>query len=170
NGQVADFATSVIGGFVFIIPAYGQLLLPNPNIGVADFITNSAKYRYNSLQAEVRRRFSGGLTFQANYTFQKTLTDAPGTGQTRFEPLISNQLGSDYEYGIADYDTTHVFNFNAIYELPFGKGKRFFAAAGSWLDRLVGGWQVTSIIRWSSGNPLSIIDPRVTLNRTGRST
>jgi hypothetical protein len=169
NGQPGDFATSVIGGFVFIIPAYGQLLLPNSGTGVVDVLTNSAKYRYNALQTEVRRRFSGGMTFQANYTFQKTLTDAPGTGQTRFEPLISNTLGSDYEYGIADYDTTHVFNFNAIYELPFGKGKRWGSDAGAWMDRLIGGWQVTSIIRWDSGAPFSITDPRGTLNRTGRS-
>ena len=169
NGQPADFATSVIGGFVFIIPAYGQLLLANPNTGVVDLLNNSAKYRYNSLQTEIRRRFSEGLTFQANYTFQKTLTDAPGTGQTRFEPLISNTLGSDFEYGIADYDTTHVFNFNAIYELPFGRGKRFGTDAGGLLDRLIGGWQVTSIIRWTSGAPFSVTDPRGTLNRAGRS-
>jgi hypothetical protein len=145
------------------------LFLNNPNTGVADLLNNSAKYRYNALQTEIRRRFSQGLTFQANYTFQKTLTDAPGTGQTRFEPLIDNALGRDLEYAIADYDTTHVFNLNAIYELPFGRGKRWGTDAGSWMERLIGGWQVTSIIRWDSAAPFTIADPRGTLNRGGRS-
>ncbi len=145
-----------------------NVLLANPNTGVADLLTNSAKSRYNALQAEIRRRFSDGLTFQANYTFQKLLTNAPGTGQTRFEPLIDNAQ-PDLEYGIGDQDTTHVFNLNTIYELPFGKGKRFFSGANGFLDRLIGGWQTTSIIRLSSGAPFSITDPRGTLNRAGRS-
>jgi hypothetical protein len=145
-----------------------SVLLNNRNTGVVDLLRNGAKYRYNALQTEIRRRFSGGLSFQANYTFQKSLTDAPGTGQTRFEPLIDNAQ-PNLEYAIADTDTTHVFNLNMIYELPFGKGKRFAGDANGLTDRLVGGWQVTSIIRLSSGTPFSITDPRGTLNRAGRS-
>jgi hypothetical protein len=145
-----------------------SVLLNNPNTGVADLLTNSAKAKYNALQAEVRRRFSNGLAFQANYTFQKLLTDAPGTGQTRFEPLIDN-ANPGAEYAIGDTDTTHVFNLNAIYELPFGRGKKFGSNAGQWLDRLIGGWQFTSIVRIDSEAPFSITDPRGTLNRVGRS-
>ncbi len=145
-----------------------NVLLNNPNTGVVDLITNQSKFRYNALQTEIRRRFSGGFTFQANYTFQKALADSPGVGQTRFEPLIDNAQ-PDLEYAIADTDTTHVFNLNMIYELPFGKGKRFVGDANGLVDRIVGGWQVTSIVRWSSGTPFSITDPRGTLNRAGRS-
>ena len=145
-----------------------NVLLNNPNTGVADLLTNSAKSRYNALQAEIRRRFSHGLALQANYTFQKLLTDAPGTGQTRFEPLIDN-ANPHAEYAIGDIDTTHVFNLNAIYELPIGRGKRFGSDAGPWLDRLIGGWQVTSILRFDSEAPFSITDPRGTLNRLNRS-
>jgi hypothetical protein len=145
-----------------------SVLLPNPNTGVADLLKNGAKFRYNALQTEVRRRFTSGLTFQANYTFQKTLTDAPGTGQTRFEPLIDNAL-PDLEYAIADFDTTHILNLNTIYELPFGRGKKFFSGAGGFLEHLVGGWQATSIIRLDSGAPFSFTDPRGTLNRAARS-
>lgn len=145
-----------------------NVLLNNPNTGVADLLLNGARFRYNALQTEVRRRFTDGLTFQANYTFQKALTDAPGTGQTRFEPLIDNAL-PNLEYGIADTDTTHVFNLNGIYEMPFGRGKKFFTDANGFLNRVIGGWQVTSIVRIDSGAPFSITDPRGTLNRTLRS-
>ena len=145
-----------------------QLLLANPNTGVVDLLTNGAKFRYNALQTEIRRRFADGLSFQANYTFQKSLTDAPGTGQTRFEPRIDNAQ-PDLEYAIADTDTTHVFNLNAIYELPFGRGKRWGTDASGFVDRVIGGWQLTSILRIDSGAPMSITDPRGTLNRAGRS-
>jgi hypothetical protein len=165
-GSPADLAFAYIA--TFQQTGASQYFLANPNAGVADLLTNQARSRYNALQTEVRRRFSHGLTFQANYTFQKLLTDAPGTGQTRFEPLINN-ADPDSEYGIGDQDTTHIFNFNGIYELPFGKGKPFFGDANGLVDRLIGGWQVTSIVRLSSGAPFSITDPRGTLNRAGRS-
>lgn len=164
NGDVGQLA------FVYL-STFGignSVLLNNPNTGVVDLIVNSARLRYNGLQAEVRRRFADGFAFQTNYTFQKALTDAPGTSQSRFEPLIVSGR-PDLEYSIADSDTTHVFNVNAIYELPFGKGKRFASGARGVADHLVGGWQVTSIIRWDSGAPFSITDQRGTLNRLGRS-
>jgi hypothetical protein len=145
-----------------------SFIFPNPNTGGVDFLKNGSQYNYNALQVEARRRFSHGLTLQANYTFGKTLTDSAGTGQTRFDPLIDN-ANPHAEYQIADFDTTHVFNINTIYELPFGKGKSFFSGANGVVDRIIGGWQVTSIVRWTSGTPLSIVDPRGTLNRTARS-
>ncbi|MEO6393966.1 MAG: carboxypeptidase-like regulatory domain-containing protein [Pyrinomonadaceae bacterium] len=175
NGEVGTFTNNMLAGFGIATAAnaaasraMSALVLPNPNTGVVDLLGNFAKYRYNSFQAEFRRRFANGLAFQANYTFQKALTDAPGTGQTRFEPLIDNN-DPDAEYFRADYDTAHVFNFNAIYELPFGKGKKWLGNIGPWANRLIGGWQLTSIIRASTGAPLSITDPRGTFNRSGRS-
>ncbi|HZI49149.1 MAG TPA: TonB-dependent receptor [Pyrinomonadaceae bacterium] len=98
---------------------FDQFFLPNPNAGSVDLLTNGAKYRYHSLQAEIRRRFANGFHLQANYTFQKTLTNASGVGQTNFEPNLSN-LFPQIEYARANYDATHVFNLNTIYELPFG--------------------------------------------------
>ncbi len=64
---------------------------PNPNIGQIELFTNAGSYNYNSLQMEVRRRFSDGLYFQANYTFSKNLTDTIGTSQQLFEPRLQNQ-------------------------------------------------------------------------------
>ncbi len=164
SGQPAQLA------FIYLANAFGgssDLFLRNPNTGVADLLTNNAKYRYHSLQAEVRRRWSRGLQLQANYTFQKTLTNTGGVGQTNFDPLLDiNQ--PDLEYQRADYDATHVFNFNGIYELPFGRGKPFLNSGG-FFQQIFGGWVLTSILRVASGAPFSILDTRGTLNRTGRS-
>lgn len=144
--------------------------LPNPNSGVVNLTTNAGRMRYNALQAELRRRFAQGLYFQANYTFQKILTDVAddGINQTRVSPYLDNQ-NRRLDYARASYDTTHILNFNALYELPFGKGRFFFNNAGGVVDRIIGGWQLTSIIQFASGPPLSVLDPRGTLNRGGRS-
>jgi hypothetical protein len=136
--------------------------------GPVDLLTNAGKYRYNALQAEVRRRFTQGFSFQANYTFQKTLTDVPEEDQNRFDAYLDIE-NPGLEYSRADYDRTHAFNFNAIYELPFGKGRRFLDRGGL-TDALLGGYQITAIIQAVSGAPISIRDPRGTLNRAARAT
>ncbi len=141
--------------------------VPNRNAGVVDLLSNFGKYRYDSLQTEIRRRFTNGFAFQANYTFAKTLTDIQGDGQTRFDPVLDNAQ-PNLEYGRADHDRTHTVNINANYELPFGNGKRFLNQGGV-VDKILGGWQLTTIATWSSGVPISIRDPRGTLNRAGRS-
>jgi len=139
----------------------------NPNAGVVDLLTNSGRYRYNALQMEIRRRFTQGLSFQANYTFQKILADVQGDQQTRFDPFLDlNNPG--LEYARTDYDRTHSVNINALYELPFGKGKRFLNSGGL-MNAVFGGFQLTSIINISSGVPLSIKDTAGTLNRGTRS-
>lgn len=164
QGQVANLANVYITNqFV----GSSQLFLPNPNTGVADLLFNSARFRYVGGQFEFRRRFTQGLQFQANYTFQKTLTDTGGVGQTNFDPVLDvNNV--DLEYSRADYDAAHVFNFNGIYELPFGKGKRFLNEGGV-VNTIFGGWQFNSIVQLATGAPFSILDPRGTLNRAGRS-
>jgi hypothetical protein len=162
-GTPGDLAiTYLINGLAGTVP-----LVANPNTFVGDFLNNSAKYRYNGLQAEVRRRFANGLQFQANYTLQKTLTNTGGVGQTNFDPVLDNR-NFPLEYQRADYDAAQVFNLNALYELPFGKGKHFFNQGGT-VDKVLGGWQVTSIVQIATGAPFSILDARGTLNRVGRS-
>jgi len=143
--------------------------LPNPNTGVGNLITNGGLFRYNALQAEIRRRFTQGLALQANYTFQKILTNVldDGINQARVSPFLDNQ-DPKLDYARAPYDTTHTFNFNMIYELPFGKGKTFFNNGGI-TNLIFGGWQIGNIIQVTSGAPLLISDARGTLNRAGRS-
>ncbi|MEP7076744.1 MAG: TonB-dependent receptor, partial [Acidobacteriota bacterium] len=175
QGQMAELiwqqllAANIPNPNVSPVPA-GALrsqFLPNPNTGVANVLGNGGHYLYNAGVVELRRQFSQGLYLQANYTFSKELTDAIGTGQTRVEPFLDN-ANQKLDYTRADYDQTHVFNVNAIYELPFGKGRRFLNE-NSWLDYAIGGWQVGVVWRLASGAPLTITDARGTLNRTGRS-
>jgi hypothetical protein len=163
NGQPADLALAYIQG-----TNTGTVnFLANPSTGVANLFTNGAIFRYNSLQAEFRRRFTKGLYFQANYTFQKTLSDGVGTSQTLVEPFLDNrQIRLDYSR--ADYDQAHLFKANGVYELPFGRGRALFGGVSRKTDLLIGGWQVNAIANVGSGAPISISDPRGTLNRNAR--
>ena len=139
----------------------------NPNIGQIELFTNAGSYNYNALQMEIRRRFSQGLYFQANYTFSKNLTDTVGTSQQLFEPYLQNQ-NQALDKQRADFDTTHAFNFNGIYQLPFGKGKLFLNQGGI-VDKIFGGFELSGLLQTASGSPISFIDGRGTLNRGTRS-
>jgi hypothetical protein len=142
--------------------------LPNPGTGVANLFTNGTWYNYNALQLELRKRLSSGLYFVSNYTFQKNLTNGIGTSQTLVEPFLDNKQ-PQLEKTRADYDQTQVFNLSSIYELPFGRNRRFLGSANSVVNHLIGGWSVNSVVRAASGAPITITDARGTLNRTGRS-
>lgn len=174
NGVVADLAQRFITANLNNHPTVASPnnvpfinFYPNPNIGQIELFTNAGSYSYNSLQMEVRRRFTQGLYFQANYTFSKNLTDTIGTSQQLFEPYLQNQDPA-LDRQRADFDQTHVFNFNGIYQLPFGKGKMFLNQGGI-VDKIFGGWELSGTATWSSGAPITFVDTRGTLNRGTRS-
>jgi len=174
NGTPADLALSLIQNNRNNHPTVANPnavpfidLLPNPATGVADLFLNDGWYRYHSVQVELRRRLSQGLYFQANYTFSKNLTNTVGTSQTYVEPFLDNN-NKQFDVQRADFDQTHVFNFNGIYQLPFGKGKSLLNWGGI-ADKVFGGWEVSGLAQWTSGAPITFVDTRGTLNRNGRS-
>ncbi len=130
-------------------------------------ILNGGTTDYHAFQLEGRRRFSGGIFAQVNYTFSKVLTNSPGTTQARFEPFIDNNR-QNLERTRADFDVTHILNGSIIYELPFGSGKKWLSGGGV-SDKVFGGWQLSSIIHAQSGAPISLLSARGTFNRGGRS-
>jgi hypothetical protein len=144
----------------------GNLFLANPNAFVANVTSNGGLFRANALQLEIRRRFSGGFSYQVNYTFQKTLADSTQDTQQSVDPYLDN-ANTKRNYARPTYDRTHTINGNANIELPFGRGHRWLN--DGWASKIFGGFQMTNIVNISSGPPVSIVDNRGTLNRTGRS-
>ncbi|HSS19925.1 MAG TPA: TonB-dependent receptor [Pyrinomonadaceae bacterium] len=141
--------------------------LANPNTGVANVLGNGGKYNFNALQAEIRRRFSGGFSFAVNYSFQKILADTTQELQNNVDPLL-DLANPRKSYGRTDFDRTHTLNSNLNLELPFGRGKKWLNDGGL-ASQIFGGFQFTSIVNISSGAPVSVRDPRGTLNRDARS-
>ncbi|HZS03447.1 MAG TPA: TonB-dependent receptor [Blastocatellia bacterium] len=177
QGQVGELARFyVVNRDFFLDPnnGFGVQLTPgfflpaNPNTFVADYIGNGSYSTYHGLQAEIRRRLSHGFYFQANYTYSKAFTDSEG-GQTNFAGLLDLNKGLAVEKQRISNDITHVFKANGVYELPFGPGKRFLGAGGV-SGKVFGGWSLNGIWRWQSGEPVSIVSQRGTVNRAARST
>ena len=163
QGVPADLAVTYIINNL----ATGVNFLANPNAFVANVTSNGGLYRYNALQAEIRRRYADGFSYQVNYTFQKTLADSTQDTQQSVDPYLDN-LNQRLNYARPNYDRAHTLNANLNLELPFGRGHRWLNDGGV-ASKIFGGFQLTSIVNISSGAPLSILDSRGTLNRAGRS-
>jgi hypothetical protein len=142
---------------------------PNPYIMGGDLLKNTSFSGYNAGIVEIRRRFSRGLYFQANYTFSKVMTDygpSNNNDQSRFLPFQDNARPF-LERSRAPFDITHAFKANFTYELPIGRGHKLFGSPGRALGLLVNGWQTGSIFIWQSGSPFSIVSQYGTFNRSG---
>ena len=144
-----------------------NFLRANPDVRSAFFGDNASRSTFHALQLEVRRRFMGGFSLQANYQFGKELTDF--SGSVANDRSIVSLRRTDFEYG--PQSPFHQFRANFIYELPLGKGRRFInqGGRGGLVNLLLGGFQFGGIVRYESGTPLSITAGLGTLNRTGRS-
>jgi hypothetical protein len=137
---------------------------PYPAFGDIQWMENRVASDYNSLQTRLEKRLSNGLTALVSYTWGRAITDAPDhistsgggagidTGTFR-EPQDSYNVKADR--GPAEFDVTHRFVASYIWELPFGRGRRF---GGNWnqaTDLLLGGWQLSGIHVLQSGLALT---------------
>lgn len=120
---------------------------------------------YHSLQISVRKS-RGNLTFAANYVFSKSLDNAsspengdlnPG-GNGTFNGLIYTPWDLRQNRSLSDFNVKHNFNASFGYALPFGRGQRFGSSAGRITNALIGNWEVSGLVRWRSGFPLSPSD------------
>ena len=151
-------------------PARGiqaNFFVANPNAAGITLLGNDSMSNYHSLQAEIRRRFTGGLQFQADYTFSKALTNAPGALGNNQSDLTSFRTLRDksLDYMRSSQDQTHRFVFNSIYDLPFGNGRRYLSGTNGVVDRLINGWTVGSIVVWATRPPWFIAANRTTVNQ-----
>jgi len=174
EGRVGELVNRYVSNRnTFLTPGVnGATLSPgffvaNPKAGVVDYIGNSSWSTYHALQAEVRRRLSSGLYFQANYTYSKALTDFEGS-DANFSALLDLILGGELEKKRQTNDVTHIFKANGVWALPIGPGKNFLNYGGV-MGKLLGGWQMNGIFEKRTGRPISFISGRGTLNRNGRS-
>jgi hypothetical protein len=141
-----------------------NFFVANPNATFARVLRNDAFSNYNAMEVEVRRRFSGGLQFQADYTWSKGLGDATDAQGNNQSDLVNRLTLRDprLDYRRSTQDQTHRFVANGIYELPVGKGKRFFSGANGLVDRAVGGWTIGVINVWATSPPFFISSGRAT--------
>jgi hypothetical protein len=133
----------------------GRNIFFHPQYGALSSFSSIAKSNYHAGTLSLRERF-GGLTMDFNYTLSHSLDDASGlqTSGAFGGAFILNPLRQQDSYANSDFDVRHIINANAVWELPFGRGQRFFSGANNFANAIIGGWQLGSIFRWNSGLPM----------------
>jgi hypothetical protein len=130
----------------------GQTIVNDP-YGSVDYKSDTGQSTYNALALALERRFSAGLSFQGRYTWSHSINDgAVGGGEANGQENVNCR---QCDKGDSVFDVRHNVTVNAVYELPFGPGKKYLADAGV-LGKIVGGWELSSIGTWHTGHPLTV--------------
>lgn len=118
------------------------------------YFDSNGRAHYNGLQASLTKRFSGGLTFGANYTWSHVLGSIPA--QYSIEQTFAN----------TQIDTRNRATANWLYDLPIGRGRRFGSSLHPVLNGIVGGWRLGGVLQFQSGFPYTVTGGAGNPNRT----
>jgi hypothetical protein len=129
---------------------------PYPQFLSIDGDNYNAISNYDSLQLQLQKRTSHGLSFDINYTWSKMLDDMDSSGWGGQTGAQYYQIATDprLNYGLSNYNVAKMFKGDLTYQLPFGKG-RTFLKSNSIADVFVGGWQLATIFTFESGMPFT---------------
>jgi hypothetical protein len=157
QGVVTGFTAA--GGAITQFP-YANLNtsvnLLSGNHAYLELATNDGSTNYNGLLVSLKRRFSKGLTYGASYTFSKNFSDFVDNLTGGSTP--ANAYNYSLERSFSPFDVTHRFVGNALYNLPIGKGG-IVLKGDSMASRLIGGWQVNTIVALQGGIPFTASAP-----------
>ena len=124
-------------------------------MGLGTFASSS---NYNGMILTVKKRPSHGLSMQGSYTYAKSLDyNSSFFGSTGESGIFADSRNAGAEYGPSAFDVRHQVVLNYLYELPFGKGRRFMGNANAVVDNFLGGWNIAGITNWHSGFPFTIL-------------
>jgi hypothetical protein len=135
--------------------------------------------KYNALQAVFQKRYTGGLEYQVAYTYSKCMTDNSGYygtwGSSQGVPAnayFQNLYDPRADYAPCYFDSKHILSSYAVYDIPFGRGKKFGHDVNGVVNAIAGGWTVAPIISLHTGFPLGLYnftnDPSNTGSRSPR--
>jgi len=121
---------------------------------------------YESGIVEVTHRVTHGLTFQANYTFTKNISDAQGTdapsayaGEEPYAVEIANAYNIGYDRGNVVGMPSQRFLLTGSYQLPFGTGRTWLHSSGRLVNAALGGWDLSMVTTIQSGQWLTATMP-----------
>ena len=151
NGAGQVVAVNTVREFS-IVSGTSSVLNPFAEI---DDKTSGGHDSYRALQMSLSRRLGTGLTLNSQYTFSRSFGNTSGSNEARTAANNARALGEfDYDNGYNNFDVRHTYNLSALYDLPFGKGKKHeFGEVG---NAILGNWEVGAIINGRSGLPLEI--------------
>jgi hypothetical protein len=134
----------------------GRNIFFHPQYGALSAFSSIAKSNYHAGTLSIRERLGRSLTMDFNYTLSHSMDDASGlqTSAAFGGAFILNPLRQEDSFANSDFDVRHIINANAVWELPFGRGRQFFSGVNRLANAFVGGWQMSGIFRWNSGLPM----------------
>ena len=138
-----------------------QASLPYPRLSNITLYQNMGQSWYNGLQAKWERRMTNGLTFTGSYAFSKFMLSnmTAGGSYTTVQPLTP----TGYTRGRPPSDVRNLLTVNSVYELPVGRGRKYFPGMNLIADSILGGWELSGIFSYASGAPLTFDVPGATL-------
>lgn len=116
---------------------------------------NAFQSNYNSLQVRYEQRMEGGLTLLNSFTWSHAL-DQLGASLEANAPSLQDANNPARDYGQSDYNTPIINVTSLVYELPFGRGRRFGNGLNPVVDAVLGGWQVSAVSTAQAGTPFNI--------------
>lgn len=124
---------------------------PRPNLGSFQVFSNSASSNYHALQLETRKRFSQGYTLSVAYTWSHAIDDVSDVFALGGAPILpQDSFNFRAERGNANFDVRHLFATSFIWDLPFLKDSKTMAG------RVLGGWQLATIVQAHQGQPFTL--------------
>lgn len=115
---------------------------------------------YSGLIAKFQRQFTNGLSFLGSYTYSKSLSNAQEGGNT-----TNNQMKSCFQcdYGLATYNVPQAVNVGAVWDIPFGRDRKYGSNVNKAVDLVGGGWNLDVIASFQQGTPFNFSEPDHTL-------
>ncbi len=129
---------------------------PFPNFGRIQLVDNGGNGSYNSLGVKLTKRYSNGITYLASYTWAKSIDTATAIRNQGGDTLFpQNSYCRTCEKARSSHDTRQRFVTSALWDLPFGKGRKY-AIDNPVANGIAGGWQLGSILTFQTGFPITV--------------
>ena len=151
----------------------GLKLRPNQQFALITYLDNSGDSNYHAAQFTLRRRFSTGLGLSMAYTFGKSIdnqsVDPVGASSGGGLSTTNSRTPTDIrdfreERARSDFDRTHAFTAASVWEVPVGRGRKYFANASGVVNQVLGGWSINTIYTHMSGEPFAVRSGAFTSN------
>jgi hypothetical protein len=139
--------------------ASGVLVKPYPAFGPITWVDPVGFNHYNGLSARFEHRFGSGLYFLNSFTWGKGVGDSEQAleyypGYVEANPQNIQNLAA--ERGPSSFDVKFNNVTSLVYQVPFGKGRKWGSGVNSFVDAVVGGWEVNSINTAHTGTPINV--------------
>jgi hypothetical protein len=134
-----------------------QAMRPYPQFfSVQEFFPYDQNSNFNSLQVTATKHLTSGLSFLAAYTWSKAIGTVDSSGANGYWNNVQDYRNRALERSITSFNYPQNFKLSWVYDLPFGKGKKF--DLGKVPNFAIGGWQIAAIHNYHSGDPIAVIE------------